>query len=199
LSASEARYRRLFETAKDGILILDAKTGRITDSNPFLEEMLGYTHAELLGKRLWELGPFKDITASQVAFQELQTNEYIRYENLPTGQRGHCRQVEFISNLYLVDSTKVIQCNIRDITGTQANGRASNKRMRHCLWFRLATATRIDLLNRMNDLLQTCETQRGPSGHRPGLDRALPWTSGCLALFTRRQYLETVAHWETKV
>ena len=71
LKASEVRYRRLFETAKDGILILDADTGRITDANPFLQDLLGYSHAELLGKMLWEIGPFRDIAASRGAFRKL--------------------------------------------------------------------------------------------------------------------------------
>src|SRR5437762_2483763 len=83
LHTSEVRYRRLFETAKDGILLLDADTGRITDVNPFLEDMLGYSHTELIGKALWEIGPVKDITASQDAMHRLQNKEYIRYENLP--------------------------------------------------------------------------------------------------------------------
>ena len=56
----EVRYRRLFETAQDGILIIDAKTGQITDVNPFLIDMLGYSKNEFLGKRLWEIGPLKD-------------------------------------------------------------------------------------------------------------------------------------------
>jgi len=38
LKFSEKRYRRLFETAQDGILILDAQTGQIADVNPFLVE-----------------------------------------------------------------------------------------------------------------------------------------------------------------
>jgi PAS domain S-box-containing protein len=117
LQVSETRYRRLFETAQDGILILDANTGRITDVNPFLMKMLGYSHAELLGKRLWEIGPFKDIAAAQAAFSELQSTGYIRYEDLPLeasdGRRLH---VEFVSNVYWVDQQRVIQCNIRDIT-----------------------------------------------------------------------------------
>ena len=117
LKASEIRYRRLFETAKDGILLLDADTGRITDANPFLQEMLGYSHTELLGKRLWEIGPFRDIAASRGAFRKLQRKEYIRYDNLPLETKGHRhKHVEFISNVYLVNGTRVIQCNIRDIT-----------------------------------------------------------------------------------
>src|SRR4030065_997485 len=75
LKASEVRYRRLFETAKDGILILDADTGRITDANPFLQDLLGYSHAELLGQRLWEIGPFRDIAARRAAFRKLQRKE----------------------------------------------------------------------------------------------------------------------------
>ena len=115
--ASEVRYRRLFETAKDGILLLDADTGRITDVNPFLEELLGYSHKELIAKALWEIGPVKDIAASQQAMHELQHAEYIRYEDLPLETKGGQRmQVEFVSNVYLVDGLRVIQCNIRDIT-----------------------------------------------------------------------------------
>lgn len=117
LKASEVRYRRLFETAKDGILILDAETGQITDANPFLQDLLGYSHGELLGKMLWEIGPFRDIAASRGAFRKLQRREYIRYDNLPLETKG-CRrkQVEFVSNVYRVNGTRVIQCNIRDIT-----------------------------------------------------------------------------------
>ena len=117
LTASEIRYRRLFETAKDGILILDADTGRITDANPFLQNLLGYSHAELLGKMLWEIGPFRDIAASRGAFSKLQKKKYIRYENLPleTKERRH-KHVEFVSNVYRENGSKVIQCNIRDIT-----------------------------------------------------------------------------------
>ncbi len=117
LNISEIRYRRLFETAKDGILILEADTGRITDANPFLQELLGYSRAELLGKRLWEIGPFRDIKASRGAFRRLQRKEYIRYDNLPLETKGRQRRyVEFVSNVYQENGTKVIQCNIRDIT-----------------------------------------------------------------------------------
>ncbi|MFZ1142532.1 MAG: PAS domain S-box protein [Candidatus Sulfotelmatobacter sp.] len=117
LEDSETRYRRLFETAKDGILILDFKTGQIVDVNPFLIEMLGYTHGEFVGKKLWEIGPFKDISASRSAFSELQTKGVIRYEDLPLETKdGRRINVEFVSNVYPVDGTQVVQCNIRDIT-----------------------------------------------------------------------------------
>ncbi len=117
LKASEIRYRRLFETAKDGILILDADTGRITDANPYLQDLLGYSHGELLGKMLWEIGPFRDIKASRGAFRRLQRMEYIRYDNLPLETKGRQRRyVEVVSNIYQENGTRVIQCNIRDIT-----------------------------------------------------------------------------------
>jgi diguanylate cyclase (GGDEF)-like protein/PAS domain S-box-containing protein len=118
LKDSELRYRRLFETAQDGILILDARTGMIEDVNPYLIKMLGYSHEEFVEKKLWEVGAFRDIEASQNAFEDLQANEYIRYEDLPLKTKdGHLIQVEFVSNVYLVGDEKVIQCNIRDITG----------------------------------------------------------------------------------
>ena len=114
---SELRYRRLFEAARDGILILNAETGRIEDANPFMTELLGYSHEELLGKELWEIGVFKDIENSQIAFRRLQKDGVIRYENLPLQSRaGATREVEFVSNIYKEGGRHVIQCNIRDIT-----------------------------------------------------------------------------------
>jgi len=117
LAASELRYRRLFESAKDGILILDADTGMVMDVNPFLTHLLGFSHAELLGKRVWELGFFKHLAANADKFVELQAKEYVRYEDLPLETvDGQIREVEFVSNVYLAGGKRVIQCNIRDIT-----------------------------------------------------------------------------------
>jgi PAS domain S-box-containing protein len=116
-STPELRYRRLFETAQDGILILDFKTGQIEDVNPFLMDLLGYSHEELVGKRLWEIGAIIDKKASQDAFDVLQAKGYIRYEDLPLMTKaGAIISVEFVSNAYAVGDDKVIQCNIRDIT-----------------------------------------------------------------------------------
>ena len=117
LEVPELRYRRLFEAAPDGILILDASTGAITDVNPFLIDMLGYSRDEFIDKRLWEVGAFKDIQASKEAFRALQKNEYIRYKDLPLRTKdGHLIPVEFVSNVYQAGSEKVVQCYIRDIT-----------------------------------------------------------------------------------
>ena len=117
LKLSELRYRRVFECAHDGILILNADTGEIEDANPFMTELLGYTHDQFVGRHLWEIGLFKDIEQSKAAFRELQEKGYIRYEDLPLqDENGVHRQVEFVSNVYDVGDEKAIQCNIRDIT-----------------------------------------------------------------------------------
>ncbi len=117
LKESEVRYRRLFETAHDGILILNSKTGQITDVNPFLEKLLGYSKCEFLNKKLWEVGAFKNIQASRDAFKILQKKGHLRYENLPLETKdGRFIEVEFVSNSYMAGDILVIQCNIRDIT-----------------------------------------------------------------------------------
>lgn len=117
MKASELRYRRLFETAQDGVLILNAATGEIDDVNPFLIDLLGYSREQLLGNKLWEIGPFKDTAACKASFIELQTESYVRYEDLPLEtSAGKSINVEFVSNVYQVNGSKVIQCNIRDIT-----------------------------------------------------------------------------------
>ncbi|MCJ7765425.1 MAG: PAS domain S-box protein, partial [Thiovulaceae bacterium] len=117
LQASEAQYRRLFEAAKDGILILDGETGIIVDANPFILDLTAYTFNEITGKSLWEIGLIADIAANKISFEELQKNYYVRYEHLPIQTKdGRRINVEFVSNIYLVGSRRVIQCNIRDIT-----------------------------------------------------------------------------------
>ena len=117
LKNSELRYRRLFETAQDAILILDGETGQITDANPFVQTLLGYSLNELAGKKLWEISPFKNIAENKQLFQKLQKETYVRYEHIPLQtKQKKLRYVEFVSNSYMVDHIKVIQCNIRDIT-----------------------------------------------------------------------------------
>jgi PAS domain S-box-containing protein len=117
LRASEERYRRLFESAKDGILILDPRTGRVVEANPFMTELTGYARDDLVGQCLWEIGPFKDSAACKVLFAELKDKDYVRYEDLPLQTRdGLAVEVEFVSNVYLVNDERVIQCNIRDIS-----------------------------------------------------------------------------------
>ena len=117
LRVSESRYRRLFEAAQDGILLLNADTAQIEDVNPYLIDMLGYTHAEFLGKKLWEVGPFADVKESKEVFAQLQTQGYVRYEELPLkAKSGLLIEVEFVSNAYDCEGIEVIQCNIRNIT-----------------------------------------------------------------------------------
>ena len=117
LRASELSYRRLFEAARDGILILDVDTGCINDVNPFLSELLGFSRAELIGKSVWNLGPPKDVAANKAKFEELQEHGCIRYENMPLETKdGRHIAVEFVSNVYQAGDCNVIQCNVRDIT-----------------------------------------------------------------------------------
>ncbi|MGA3282607.1 MAG: PAS domain S-box protein [Smithella sp.] len=117
LQASEIRYRRLFETAQDGILILNAETGEIDDVNPYMIDMLHYSREEFLGMKLWEVSPFKDKVFNKGAFEELQEKGYIRYKDLPLETKeGKPVAVEFVSNVYQANGNRVIQCNIRNIT-----------------------------------------------------------------------------------
>jgi len=122
LHASELSYRRLFEAAQDGILILDLDSGRITDVNPFVAGLLNFSRGEMVGKTVGELSPFKDIESNKIMLERLQEHGYVRYEDLPlkTSDGRHIA-VEFVCNVYLAGDKKVIQCNIRDITARKAS------------------------------------------------------------------------------
>lgn len=125
LKESESRYRRLFEAAQDGILILDFESGNITDANPFIVKIIDFPLEEVLGKKLWEIGLFSNKEESELAFIELKKTGYIRFEDMPIQRRnGKVAEVEFVSNVYLANDTKVIQCNIRDITERKIAERA---------------------------------------------------------------------------
>ncbi|MDR3665731.1 MAG: PAS domain S-box protein [Ignavibacteriaceae bacterium] len=134
ITVSELRYRRLFESAKDGIIILNADNGEIVDVNPFITNNLDYLKEDLIGKHLWEIGFLKDSIFNKDSFLELLEHGYIRYEDLPLRKKdGTSMDVEFVSNIYLVDNVKVIQCNIRDITARKRSEEAlrnSETRMR---------------------------------------------------------------------
>jgi len=111
-------YRRLFETAQEGILILDADTGRICEANSFAGELLGFSRSGLAGKTLGELGPFKDIEADQILLERLQRDGQVRYADLPMETRdGRELVVEMVCDTYQAGGQKVIQCSLRDITG----------------------------------------------------------------------------------
>lgn len=117
LRLSEIHYRRLFEAAHDGILLVDPESRKITDANPFMTRLLGYTREQLIGKELFEIGLLKDEVASRTMLRELKKNHQVRYEDLPLkSQTGHHQEVEVVANLYQEDGRPVIQCNIRDIT-----------------------------------------------------------------------------------
>lgn len=149
LRVSEARYRRLFETAQDGILLLNAATAQIEDVNPFLINLLGYTYETFLGKKLWEIGCFKNTALSMEAFAELQERHYIRYENMPLETRdGRLISVEFVSNLYSCEGVDVIQCNIRDNTKRHFAELALN-----------ASARALQLLSQSNEALLSSTTE----------------------------------------
>lgn len=117
INRSEVRYRRLFEAAHDGVLLIDPATNKITDANPFMTSLLGYSKDQLVGKELFEIGLVKDETYSRTAFAKLKTDHEIRYENLPLqNSHGQHQEVEVVANLYDEGGHNVIQCNIRDIT-----------------------------------------------------------------------------------
>lgn len=117
LRDSELRYRRLFQCAQDGILILDAQTGKIIDANAFMSALLGQEPGELVGKEIYEIGLFQDTDANKRAFRELQENGYIRYDHLPLqNRRGETVPVEFVSNVYYEDQRPLARCNVRDIS-----------------------------------------------------------------------------------
>jgi PAS domain S-box-containing protein len=116
-ASEEIRYRRLFETAQDGIVLLDADTGQITNANPSWSTVTGREAGTVLGHKLWEIDAFEDAETIQSILLQLQARDFVRYEDLrlvrPDGARRH---VELACNVYRLAGKKVVQCFVRDIT-----------------------------------------------------------------------------------
>jgi diguanylate cyclase (GGDEF)-like protein/PAS domain S-box-containing protein len=116
-SESEQRYRRLFDAARDGIVLVEAETGHIIDINPSFLAMAGYTRDELLGRKLWQIDPFRETDAIQVIFKELQNQDYIYYDDLPLyTKKGSRIPVEIVGSAHPIGDQKILQYTVRDIS-----------------------------------------------------------------------------------
>ena len=159
LSTSERRYRRLFEAAREGILLVDPATRRVIEVNPFLAEFLGYAPAEIVGRELFEIGLLPDEAAVHSAFRELRANSYVCLEELSLQTKdGRAVHVEFIGNLYDEDGQLVIQCHVHDITerkkSADALAAARGKLSRHAVELEAIVARRTTELQLTNRQLE---------------------------------------------
>jgi diguanylate cyclase (GGDEF)-like protein/PAS domain S-box-containing protein len=118
LQASEIRYRTLFETAKDGIVVLNLESGKVTDINPAMVGMLGYSRDHFLNHKLSDVSPFSDVSGCRAGLAELQTKESVSFDHwLLTAKDKSLVDVEFVGSAYQINDSRTVQCNIRDITG----------------------------------------------------------------------------------
>lgn len=117
LRCSEMQYRKLFENARHGIVILDGHTGLIKNANPHLLEMLGYSAGEIVGRKLTEIEAFIDSDGNKAAFDELKEKNHNRYEDVPLETRsGRRLDVEIESNVCSIDENRVVHYHIHDNT-----------------------------------------------------------------------------------
>lgn len=198
LSASEIKYRRLFESSKDGILLLDFDTGKITDINPFLINLLGYSKVDFLFKYFWDVNIFKNVMASRDNFLELQNKEYIRFEDLPLQTKdGKKIDVELISTVYDVDNRKTIQYNIHDIT--------ERKQMEHKLneaYQKIKTRTKeLEMINENLDSFaySVSHDLRAPLRAISGFSQVLIDTQGDKVNKEMRHYLDRISEGAKKM
>jgi PAS domain S-box-containing protein len=128
LRVSEVKYRRLFETAQDGIMIADTETGRILDANPSLATLIGLSLEGFLGKSLEDFEFLQTIMSQQQKLSETQRHKFVRYRDLPLRTYdGRSIYVEFISSAYRVNHREVMQLNIREITELVETERSRDK------------------------------------------------------------------------
>ncbi|MDQ6699020.1 MAG: PAS domain S-box protein, partial [Acidobacteriota bacterium] len=127
------RYRRVFETAKDGIIVLDGTTAEILEVNERITEMFGHTEDKFVGRKIWDAPPLRSHDVGRRIFLGLQRQEVFRLEADLTNGQGSLLPVEFLANVYDEEGRAVMQCNVRDISErkqTETALRESEERFR---------------------------------------------------------------------
>jgi PAS domain S-box-containing protein len=125
LAESELRFRRTFETAKDGLLLLDKDTGKITRVNPAISEMLGYPEAEFIGRTIEEIGLLKQVGGYKKIQDILNDIGFVFLSDIAVeSQDGK----HFDTEIYLVDRAMQVQCNVRDITSRKQTEKELSRR-----------------------------------------------------------------------
>lgn len=114
---AESRYQRMFETAKDGMMICDVETETIIDVNPFFLELLGLQRDRVIGRRLTELSAFQTAPDAAAIIAEAAASEIVRRDELSLqGANGRAVQADLVANRYVLGSRQVVQINLRDVT-----------------------------------------------------------------------------------
>lgn len=155
----EAIYERLFETAQDGLLILDAATGEVVAVNLSLASLLNYSRAELVGKAVWEIGLSRDANGAKRAFCELLEKRHVRYENLQLEAKGGASvSVELVGHVHEVDGEELIECRLRAMS-PRGDGARTKRRLAQRMETvgKLAGGVAHDLNNLVGSVLGYCE------------------------------------------
>jgi two-component system, sensor histidine kinase and response regulator len=136
LGESELRYRRLFESASDGVLLVDAATARVMEANPAFTRMLGFPREEVVGKRLWEIGvfaeAFSDERRSTACFEMLKEQGQLRIDDLALiSKHGGIVSAEMVLCGFHAADRAMIQCNLRDISERKQMASALRRAVAH--------------------------------------------------------------------
>ena len=114
---AEIRFQRLFETAKDGIVVVEAETETVLDVNPYFLQATGFARESIVSRKLKDAEPFSNLPETAGLISLLKSRETVRYDDLPLRKgNGGTIDMEMVANLYRVGTQPVAQLNLRDVT-----------------------------------------------------------------------------------
>lgn len=118
LRRSELRYRRIFETALDALILVEDREGLVVDVNPRTVELLGYSWGELAGHPVWAIDTLKKIVPSKSVLDGYLSMCQVQLKEIHLNRKdGTPFSAEIVSCFYPSDGGKILQINIRDISG----------------------------------------------------------------------------------
>ena len=118
LARSEKRYRSIFESSKDAIVLADASNGLLLDVNPAGCALVGRTREELVGQQQTLLHPADQSLRYQEIFQQaVRAGGDVLYSDLFVQHAsGRLIPVEITASLYDAGDGAVMQGIFRDLT-----------------------------------------------------------------------------------
>ena len=115
LEISEKKYRMLYDSAIDGIFIIDVD-GKFIDVNRTAHERLGYTRQELLALHVSRLDHPDFAAKVGTRIEQLQQQDHLIFESAHLKKDGMIMPVEINAQIIDYDGRKAVFSIVRDIT-----------------------------------------------------------------------------------
>lgn len=150
LDAKEDKFRKIFDYAKDGILLVDVNTEerKLHMANSAFCKMLGYDQGEIRGLSVRDIHPGKDLERVIDKFEKQVRQEDFVAENIPVKRKdGTVFYADINSAPVVIEGKKYLLGFFRDLSERKKNEYAIQNLNRQIEMILGATKTGLDIID----------------------------------------------------